>query len=174
LGGDGASVDCKAQDIMTDDGRTIELMPTTGVSKRWTSMRACGRIPPTAVGGLFRCRLQTKAFWLLPRIHPRQWWIVQVQPTDEGFLLLPRIPHHGSGWIVQVQPTDEGFLLLSRIPPTAVGGIVQVLPTPTAGNRLNRMHRMELERDDGDCRQHLKRSPTAVGGISGSNRAKLQ
>src|SRR5882724_7236570 len=137
---------------MTDDGRTIELMPTSGVIKRWTSMRACTN---TTHGS---------------------GWIVQVQPTDEGLLLLSVASSnttHGSGWIVQVQPTDEGFLLLPRIPPTAVGGsfrscLHQRLANPSESHAPNGTRKGMMA----DCRQHLNNPPTAVGGILGSNRTR--
>src|SRR5437867_560290 len=43
-----------------------------------------------------------------PNTTRGQWWIVHVQPTNEGDSTASLNTTHGSGWIVQVQPTDEG------------------------------------------------------------------
>jgi hypothetical protein len=89
------------------------------------------RIPPTAVGGWFKSKLQTR--WLLPNPTNGSWWMVQVQATKtrssseshqrqlvDGsspsykHVLFFRIPPNGSWWMVQVRPTSLSQLSYSR------------------------------------------------------------
>src|SRR6185369_3087009 len=93
-------------------------------------------IPPTAVGGLFKHSLQTKAERCFREYHPRQW----VDRSNPAYKRRPSAASgnttHGSGWIVQIQPTNEGRALLPGIPPTAVGGSFKSSLGRTRGSRF--------------------------------------
>src|SRR5215217_5919427 len=76
-------------------------------------------IPPTAVGGSFKC--------FLPENYPATWKSHQRQLVDRSNAFYPRTtqrpgnPTNGSWWIVQMLSTRELPSDL-EIPPTAVGG----------------------------------------------------
>src|SRR6266478_4549570 len=64
-------------------------------------------IPPTAVGGSFKSRLQTNGARVVPRIPPAAvGGSFRSSLQTKAARCFPN-PTHGSGWIVQVQPTKR-------------------------------------------------------------------
>ena len=120
------------------------------------------RIPPTAVGGLFKPSLHRKAARLHPEYHPRQW----VDCSSPAYTGRPRdcIPNttHGSGWIVQAQPKE-------RRPPLWFS----FSQSPSTGPGESPRRARERRRGSGNPgvlprRPDLNDPPTAVGGIQRS------
>src|SRR5215217_6541006 len=119
-------------------------------------------IPPTAVGGSFKC--------FLPENYPATWKSHQRQLVDRSNAFYPRTtqrpgnPTNGSWWIVQMLSTRELPSDL-EIPPTAVGGSFKCFLPENYSATLKSPPTAVGGSFKCFLREDLKYPPTAVGGI---------
>jgi hypothetical protein len=125
------------------------------------------KIPPTAVGGSFKSKLQRRTNPAPPKSHQRQL-VDRSSPNYNDAPIQPPPKSHQRQLVDRSSPTyNEGTNPTSRIPPTAVGGwfksnlqrstnpnpqnptngswwIVQVQPTTKALIQLPQSHQRQL------------------------------